>query len=58
MSHKSKIPRAMRASFLHEEDLEDQLNEPPEDEGEKVGVDYERLCGILEDSDHAQNRTT
>ena len=56
MSHKSKIPRAMRASFLHEEDLEDQLNEPPEDEGEKVGVDYERLCGILEDSDHAQPR--
>ena len=55
--NKSKIPAALRASFLHEEDFEDQqLNEPPEEEDEKVGVDYEKLCGNLEDTDHAQPR--
>ena len=47
----NKIPEALRASFLHEEvDLDELLSDPPQDDVGGDGVDYERLCSIMEDS--------
>lgn len=47
-----KIPEELRASFLHEVDLDDLLNDAPQDDDDdgSGGVDHERLCSIIEDS--------